>query len=118
MSARAKTPSTEPPTLPERPPVPPAKPRIKAISMKTPASDKIAVDEQLVAKPEPQIRRPKLRALSEVSLVDHPLDLGNFAPPADPAEIRAKRVRDIVLVASLSLIVASVIALIVWFAAR
>ena len=117
MSARAKTPSTQPPPLPPQPAAAPARPRIKAISMKTPASDKIAVDDMQV-QPEPQLRRPKLRAISEVSLVDHPLDLGNFAPPADPSEIRAKRVRDVVIIASLSLIVASVIALIVWFAAR
>ena len=96
----------------------PQAPPLQAISMKTPGQDRIVADKM---RAEPELKRPKLRAMSEMSesSVVIPQDsLGYAAPPADPAHVRARRLRDIALVASLSIIVASIIALIIWFAAR
>jgi hypothetical protein len=93
-------------------------PPLQTISMKTPGQDRIAADAM---RAEPELKRPKLRAISEMSAsaIAIPQDsLGYAAPPANPAHLRARRVRDVVLVASLSIIVASIVALVIWFAAR
>ncbi len=140
MSARAKKPTTKPPpappraksgTLKGRPAAPGhAPPRsiedsgnfgreaatpIKAISMKTPEGDKPA--REAAAR---EAHKVKLRPLSEIASGSHPKqeNLGYLAPPRDPAEVRARKVHDYVLWGSISVIVASVVALIIWFAAR
>jgi hypothetical protein len=130
MSARAKRPTgkTKPPPIPrardsqEKTSIfdssqrkPTAKPIVQAISMKTPGQ-RIPVDS-MRAEPEPAIKRPKLRPMSEVTPTENQ-QLGYFAPPVDPRHLRRRRTRDLTLVASMSIIVASVIALAVWFLAR
>jgi len=131
MSARAKKPTgkTKPPPIPKRdtdektsifdsqkrkrPKT--GAPIMQAISMKTPGAAKIAADDMIA---EPAIKRPKLRAMSEVTPADSQQQLGYFAPPMDPRHARRNRARDLTLVVSLSIIVASVIALVIWFVAR
>ena len=87
---------------------------IKAISMKTPGA---TATPDIDTRPRPKV---KLRAISEVTPLPEaqPKNLGYLAPPRDPHEAKQRRLRDYVVVASLSVIVASVIALIIWFAAR
>ena len=90
--------------------------QIQSISMKTPhASKQKTPDVDAV-----QVRKVKLRAISEVSPLKEaqPKNLGYLAPPRDPNEATKRKLRDYVVVVSLSVIVASVIALIIWFAAR
>ena len=90
---------------------------IQVISMKTPA--KVEGSPQ-ADQPTPHIPRPRLRAISEVTPLPHaqPENLGFLAPPRDPAEVRARRMRDYIVWGSLSLIVASFVALGIWFLAR
>ena len=90
---------------------------IQVVSMKTPA--------ERPADPGPPsqtpiVPRPKLRAISEITPLPHaqPKNLGYLAPPRDPAEVRSRRVRDLVLWSSVAVIVASVVALVIWFVAR
>src|SRR5688500_10804679 len=86
--ARAKTARQPNRDLPA-PPVVPAKPIIKAISMKTPGEEK--------AKPMPEAEMPhvKLRAMSEVTRAQTPQNLGHLAPPYDPTEARKRSARDL-----------------------
>jgi hypothetical protein len=84
--------------------------KIVATSMKTPA---------IAAKPKVERELPyiKLRAMSEVSRAQASLDLGNLAPPYDPAEARKRSLREYVVWGSLAVVLACGIALVVWFAA-
>jgi hypothetical protein len=93
-------------------PAPPAQ-QLVAISMKTPANPNLAP----VVKPEREMPHVKLRAMSEVAKSQIPQNLGNLAPPYDPAEARARTVRDYVVWGSLAVIIASGIALVVWLVA-
>jgi hypothetical protein len=91
---------------------------IQVVSMKTPDAAPAAAPG-----PPPQtpiVPRPKLRAISEITPLPHaqPRNLGYLAPPRDPAEVRSRRVRDLVLWSSVAVIVASVVALVIWFVAR
>lgn len=101
-----------PPTVPPAAPPAPAAP-IRAISMKTPADPSL----KPVAKPQREMPHVKLRAMSEMSRANQPLNLGNLAPPYDPAQARARTVRDYVVWGSVAVMLASAIALAVWFLA-
>ena len=81
--------------------------------MKTPADPNL----KPVPKPEREMPHVQLRAMSEMSRAQIPLNLGNLAPPYDPAEARKRTVRDYVVWGSLVVILASAIALTVWFVA-
>jgi hypothetical protein len=87
---------------------------IRVVSMKTPGE--VMPDMQ---HPTPQVPKPKLRALSEVSQ-SHPkhASLGRLAPPRDAKEVRGRRVRDGLIWGSLVIIVGCVVMLAVWFLAR
>jgi hypothetical protein len=87
---------------------------IQAISMKTPGAGAAQVAEP--NPPTPMLARPKLRAMSEVTPANQQL-LGHVAPPYDPVEARARQVREYVIWGCLAVILASAIALVVWFAA-
>ena len=87
---------------------------IRAISMKTPGGQP-AVEH--ANPPTPALQRPKLRAMSEVAPPKQE-SLGYVAPPYDPKEARARTVREYVIWGCLAVILASGIALVVWFAAR
>ena len=88
---------------------------IQVMSMKTPMDQPPQVPAQT-----PVVPRPKLRAISEITPLPHaqPRNLGYLAPPRDPAEVRSRRVRDLVMWSSVVVIVASVVALAIWFIAR
>jgi hypothetical protein len=86
-----------------------------AISMKTPAD----------AQPDapaatPIIARPKLRAISEVTPLPNaqPKNLGYLAPPRNGAEVRSRRMRDLVIWSCVAVIIASGVALAIWFIGR
>lgn len=100
-----------PPVLPAQPAAP--APRIQAISMKTPASPNL----RPVEKPDREMPHVKLRAMSEVARAQQPQHLGNLAPPYDPAEARKRSMREYVVWGSLAVMLASAIALVVWFVA-
>jgi len=91
---------------------------IKAISMKTPHQDNLALkrDEEIDTRPK---RKVQIRAMSELAN-SAPIsqDLGRLAPPRDPGAARVRKLQDYVLWGSVSVILASVIALIIWFVAR
>jgi hypothetical protein len=87
---------------------------IQAISMKTPGDGAAQVAQP--NPPTPILARPKLRAMSEVTPANQQL-LGHVAPPYDPVEARARQVREYVIWGCLAVILASAIALVVWFAA-
>lgn len=135
MSARSRKPTDPDKTAPERPAVrEPArdsmedaktsifdsgnyhKPSnrtgpIQVISMKTPGNEKIAADHMTVQP----LKRPKLRAMSEVS--SPAVNLGYLAPPVDHSQRRKRKARDAIMIASLSIIIACAIALVIWFVA-
>jgi hypothetical protein len=89
---------------------------IQAISMKTPGDgqQRAAPDNP----PTPMLARPKLRAVSEVSPAQQQQNLGNLASPYDPKAARARAMREYVIYGCLAVILASGIALVVWFVAR
>ena len=89
---------------------------IQAISMK--AADDRAAKEQLENPPTPALPRPKLRAVSEVKPAAQAQNLGNLAPPYDPNEARARSLQDYIVWGCVVVILASGIALVVWFLAR
>jgi hypothetical protein len=119
MSDRSKNPTQR--GVPGAPGAGDAQPRrksepIQVVSMKTPM-DRPAADAPAQT---PIVPRPKLRAISEITPLPHaqPRNLGYLAPPRDPAEVRSRRMRDLVLWSSVAVIVASVVALFIWFIAR
>ncbi len=93
-------------------PVPQAQ-QMVAISMKTPADPGLMP----VKQPDREMPHVKLRAMSEVAKQNHPQNLGNLAPPYDPREARKRGMRDLVVWGCLAVIIASAIALVVWFVA-
>ncbi len=88
---------------------------IQAISMKTPGAQQNAAPEN---PPTPILPRPKLRAVSEVKPAQQPQNFGTVAQPYDPREARARAMREYVIWGCLAVILASAIALVVWFVAR
>ena len=108
--AKKKT-AKQSPQIPS-PPVLPKQPQIKAISMKTPG----AIGK--VEMPESEMPHVKLRAMSEVVRAQTPQNLGNLAPPYDPSEARKRTAREYVIWGCIAIMIASGIALAVWFAAR
>ena len=86
-----------------------------AISMKTPAEAKADAPAET-----PILARPKLRAISEITPLPHaqPKNLGYLAPPRDRSEVRSRRMRDLVIWSSVAVIIASAVALVIWFVAR
>ena len=102
------------------PPAPPVVPRnatgpIQAVSMKTPGTHK---PEPVANPPTPILPRPKLRGAAEVTPAKQAQNLGQLAKPYDPKEARARRMREYVIWGCIAVILASAIALVVWFVAR
>ena len=102
------------------PPAPPVLPRnatgpIQAVSMKTPGTHK---PEPVANPPTPILPRPKLRGGGEVAAPKQAQNLGHVAKPYDPKEARARRMREYVIWGCIAVILASAIALVVWFVAR
>lgn len=89
------------------------KAQIVAISMKTPADPRVQ-PVKLAEKDMPHI---KLRAMSEVSRAQIPLNLGNLAPPYDPSEARRRTMKEYIVWGCISVMLACAIALAVWFIA-
>jgi hypothetical protein len=89
---------------------------IRVISMKTPAEGERVAEHPNIT---PMVQRPKLRAMSEMSAASQSSqNFGHVAPPYDPKAARAKTMRANVVWACIVVILASVIALVVWFAAQ
>lgn len=86
---------------------------IQAISMKSPSEPAAAQG----SPGTPMLARPKLRAMSEITPVKQQ-NLGHVAPPYDPEAARARKVREYVIWGCVAVILASAIALVVWFVAR
>lgn len=84
-----------------------------AISMKTPADASLAP----VVKQERELPHVQLRAMSEVAAARQPQRLGNLAPPYNAAAARKGMMRDYVVWGCLAVVLASAIALVVWFVA-
>jgi hypothetical protein len=89
---------------------------LQMISMKTPSD--ISGDQKIPGVHK--VHQVKMRAISEVMPLSHaqPHNLGNLAPPRDASEVRGRHMRDYVIWGCVSLIVACVIALGVWFLGR
>lgn len=87
---------------------------LKAISMKTPHDDDAPVREVKA----PVLPAVKLRAMSEVTRAQTHQNLGNLAPPYDPKAARAKSTREYIVWGCIAVIIASAIAVVVWFVAR
>jgi hypothetical protein len=104
------------PTALSAPPAPPASTAtsepLRVISMKTPAE--LAAEKHVIAANKHQVR---LRALGEVSPNRTP-PMGYLAPPRDPREVRARRIRDYVIWGCAVVVVGCVVMLGVWFLAR
>ena len=86
---------------------------IRVISMKTPGEG--AADKKREAKQH----KPAIRALSDV-LPRHatpPQGMGRLAPPADPRQARARKLRDGLIWGSVLVIISCVVMLAVWFLA-
>ncbi len=88
---------------------------IQAISMKTPSAQAKPAPEN---PPTPILPRPKLRAVSEVTPAQQPQNFGTVAQPYDPKQARARAMREYVIWGCVAVILASAIALVVWFVAR
>jgi len=82
------------------------------ISMKTPAE--LAAEKQ---SREAKQHIVKLRALSELSSQNTPA-MGYLAPPRDPKEARARKLRDFVIWGCAVVVVGCGVMLAVWFLAR
>jgi len=74
--------------------------------------------------PKPRSEDPRvplhvqLRSMAEVAgLHDAPVGLGNLAPPRDPRQARARRLRANVVWAGVAIVLACAIALAIWFVA-
>lgn len=89
---------------------PPSAP-VRAISMKTPG----AIPKPVKPRPEAKPHQVQLRPLGRA---DTPQNLGRIAPPRDPREVRARRMRDLVIWGCVVVMLASVVMLAVWFLAR
>ena len=85
---------------------------IKAISMKTPS------DAPKREPDPPVLPHVQLRAMSEVSRAKQPQNLGNLAPRYDPHQARKSAVQTYVIWGCIGVILASAIALVVWFVAK
>lgn len=142
MSPRSRTPTTKGtapgPTLDDEEPTeiepgqvgddepPEGKHEIKAISMKSPTHEIKAISMKTpldADAPVREVKAPvlpavKLRAMSEVTRAQTHQPLGNLAPPYDPRAARAKSTREYIVWGSIAVIIASAIAVVVWFVAR
>lgn len=108
------------PTVVERPRVPPTRPappaQIQVISMKAGAAPSEPASGAAPGDPAP--RRVHLRPLSEVRRTDTPpMGLGYLAPPRDPREVRARKLRDLLVWGSVVIALGSAVMLAVWFLA-
>jgi hypothetical protein len=113
VTAKGSAPPPEP-TVVDKPRARTAPP-IHAISMKTPAN---VAPAEAANPPTPILPRPNLRGDLTPVPQPRPQNLGNLAPPYDPKAARARTMREYVMWGSLAVILASAIALVVWFAAR
>lgn len=101
----------DPPSTPAGPqhPRPDSEP-LRVVSMKTP-------HRELPEKMQRELPVQKLRALSDIHKTP-PQGLGRLAPPLDPRAARGRQWRDYVIWGSLAIVVACVVTLVIWFAAR
>jgi hypothetical protein len=99
-------------------PVPREATQVRSISKKTPG---VAASRRPPHDTPPRaVPQVKLRAMSDVQSGPHasPQPLGYLAPPRDPSEVRARRWGDLVMWASVCVMIACGVALGIWFLAR
>ena len=89
----------------------PKKPAMRAISMKTPMADGSKPEKIAARKPEVRLAPTPQRVQAP------PQPVGRLAPPRDPREVRARRIRDVILWGSAAVILASVVVLVIWLIA-
>jgi len=89
----------------------PQKPALRAISMKTPMADGSKPEKIAARKPEVRLAPTPQRVQAP------PQPVGRLAPPRDPREVRARRIRDVILWGSAAMILASVVVLVIWLIA-
>jgi hypothetical protein len=66
-----------------------------------------------------EVPKAQIRSIAEVTgRTARPSGMGRLAPPRDPKEVRARRVRDNVIWACLAVILACGVTLAIWFLAR
>lgn len=85
---------------------------IRVISMKQPEAPRPEP-----AGHTPELVRPKLRALSDITPVGG-TPMGRLAPPRDPKQVRARRLRDGLIWGSAVLLVGAIVMLAIWLLAR
>lgn len=87
------------------------KPAMRAISMKTPMADGSKPEKIAARKPEVRLSPtpPRVQAPPQPS--------GRLAPPRNAGEVRVRRARDAVLWGSLTVMLASIVALVIWLIA-
>jgi len=84
---------------------------LRVVSMKDVGSTTVKT-----ARPVP---KPQIRSIAEVTgRTARPPGMGRLAPPRDPKEVRARRMRDNVIWACLAVILACGVTLAIWFLAR
>jgi hypothetical protein len=86
-------------------------PEVRAISMKTPADPA----PEKAPRQRPQVKLAASSSSASRSRVAPPV--GNLAPPLDPREARSRKLRDMVMWASLVVILASIVTLVIWLIA-
>jgi hypothetical protein len=86
---------------------------LRVISMKTPADPD--TDRKRALEVKQHI--VKLRPISDITPVK-PIAMGYLAPPRDPKEVRARRVRDYVIWGSCVVIVGCAVMIAIWLLAR
>lgn len=99
----------------------PSHPALRATERSEPIQV-FSMKDQMTGPARPGVeRRPlhvQLRSLAEVAgRHDTPVNLGRLAPPRDPRQARARRIRANVLWACVAIVLACGISLVVWFAA-
>jgi hypothetical protein len=86
---------------------------IRVVSMK----DQLGAEPRHVAEPA-VARQVQLRPIGKIARrPDTPLGLGNLAPPRDPRQVRARRVRAHLVRAGVALALAGAIAAAIWLVA-
>jgi hypothetical protein len=95
----------------------PAKQALRVISMKTPA-DLADAKKQADRQQRHQVQIRPMANLRPDAETPSASRLGRLAPPRDPREVRARRMRDYVIWGCAVVILASAVMLAVWFIAR
>jgi hypothetical protein len=90
---------------------------IRVISLKPPGEPSPSEEHRPVRQHQPRLRRLSEVSPQRRSAATPPGGLGYLAPPRDPREAKARRVRDYVIWGSVAVMLAGAVTLGVWFLA-